>query len=186
MRRLIFIVLAILPLITKAPQITTYEKQLKIHTRWLEQKKLRQEQQLESFLFHLSLRESAHKWKIINRLGYMGKYQFGNDALSDIGFKHITTRRFRRNPNIFPIHLQDIAVKRYMYFNANLLQKHMKYIGCTINGVMITKSGLLAAAHLGGAGNVKEFLESEGEINFADDNETKLTEYLETFKNYNF
>ena len=61
----------------------------------------------------------------------------------------------------------------------------MKYIGCTINGVKITKSGLLAAAHLSGAGNVKSFLNG-GIDDFKDGNGTKLTTYLKEFSNYNF
>jgi hypothetical protein len=116
----------------------------------------------------------------------MGKYQFGNAALADIGLSRITTKRFRRNRYIFPIHLQEKAVVRYIDFNSKLLRKHMKYIGCTMQGVYITKSGMLAAAHLGGAGNVIDFLESEGTDDFEDGNDTKLSSYLEEFSNYKF
>ena len=169
----------------KAPPQSSYYKQLKSHYLWLEQEKLRKEQQLELFLKHLSRRESSHRWKIINRFGYMGKYQFGNAALADVGLSHITTKKFRRNRYIFPIYLQDKAVKRYLDYNSKILTKHMKYVGCTIQGVYITKSGMLAAAHLTGAGSVKSFL--EGDIDdFADGNGTLLTNYLKEFSNYKF
>ena len=192
MRKLIFIVLMFLPLFitlkskkAKAPPTSIYEKQLRSHYSWLEQEKLRKEQQLGLFLKRLSRRESAHKWKIINRFGYMGKYQFGNAALKDIGLGYITTKKFRKNRHIFPIYLQDEAVKRLLDRNSEILKKHMKYVGCTIQGVRITKSGMLAAAHLAGAGNVKSFL--EGDIDdFKDGNGTKLTQYLEEFANYQF
>jgi hypothetical protein len=38
----------------------------------------------------------------------------------------------------------------------------------TINGIKVTESGILAAAHLSGAGNVKKFLRSNGSHSFSD------------------
>lgn len=184
MKKLIFIVLAILPMLLKAPPITKYDKTIRTYTYWLQQEELRKEQQLTQFLFHLSLRESANNWKIINRYGYMGYYQFGNDALKTIGFGHITTKKFKKNPSIFPPDLQHAAVRLLLTYNSKKLKKYYKYIGCTINDVYITESGLLAAAHLGGAGSVIDFLESEGDANFFDGNGTKISEYLNEFSNY--
>ena len=42
------------------------------------------------------------------------------------------------------------------------------YIGETIKGVTVTKSGMIAAAHLGGARSVKLFLTSNGKLDKAD------------------
>lgn len=187
MKKLMLIVLIIItPLLLKAPPITTYYKDLRTHLYWLEQEELRKERELNKFLLHLEIRESSRDWKIINRYGYMGLYQFGNDALRTIGLGHITTRKFRDSPNIFPISLQKTAVKRLLYYNLKLLKPYTKYIGCTINNVYITKSGLLAAAHLGGAGNVMTFLNSEGDVNFKDGNGTEVSSYLKEFSHYNF
>jgi hypothetical protein len=48
--------------------------------------------------------------------------------------------------------------------------------------VYITESGLLAAAHLAGPGNVKKFLRKGYE--FKDGNGTKMTSYMIKFSNY--
>ena len=186
MKKLIFIVLAILPMLLKAPPISDDNKTIRTHYYWLQQEELRKEQQLTQFLFHLSLRESGNNWKIINRFGYFGYYQFGNAALKTIGFGHITTKKFRKNPNIFPPELQHIAVKKLLFYNAMILQKYNGYIGCTMDNVLITKSGMLAAAHLTGAGNVIKFLESDGKYDAADGNGIKTSGYLKEFKNYQF
>ena len=52
----------------------------------------------------------------------------------------------------------------------------------TINGIDITDSGILAAAHLAGPGNVKKFFRKGYE--FKDGNGTKMTSYLQRFSNY--
>lgn len=186
MKKIIIILLLLLTQQVKAPSLPEYYKLLKIHLHYLEQIELKKADELKKFLFHLSLIESSHDWKIINRFGYMGKYQFGNAALSFVGLGHITTSKFRNNPNIFPIYLQDIAVKRLLDANTKLLKHYIQYIGCTIKGTHISKSGLLAAAHLGGAGNVIEFLESEGRNDFKDGNKTQISEYIKEFANYKF
>ncbi|MCW9038467.1 MAG: peptidoglycan-binding protein LysM, partial [Altibacter sp.] len=46
------------------------------------------------------------------------------------------------------------------------------------------ESGLIAAAHLGGAGNVMKFLESNGEDVFADANNVPITRYMKEFAHY--
>jgi hypothetical protein len=67
--------------------------------------------------------------------------------------------------------------------NKKILQKYIdKWEGKTINGNEITESGILAAAHLAGPGNVKRFLRNGKE--FRDGNGTKLTSYLTQFSGY--
>jgi hypothetical protein len=186
MRNLIFITFMFLSFYTKAPEITDYEMQTRVHNNWLKNIKLKKEKELKAFLFHLSLKESGHDWKITNRFGYMGKYQFGNAALEFIGMGNITTAKFKLNPFIFPIELQNIAVRKLLKANKKLLRKYMRFIGRVINGVELTKSGILAAAHLGGAGNVMEFIDDTEEDVFKDGNGTPITEYLIEFSGYNF
>lgn len=55
-----------------------------------------------------------------------------------------------------------------------------KYIGQTIGGVEITRDGMVAMAHLGGFGGMRQFLESGGQYNPADDNGTSLSDYART------
>jgi hypothetical protein len=65
-----------------------------------------------------------------------------------------------------------------------LRKEIQKYSGRIINGVEITESGLVAAAHLGGAGSVKKYLRSNGRNGFKDGFGTSLSSYIRKFSNY--
>jgi hypothetical protein len=58
------------------------------------------------------------------------------------------------------------------------------FIGDTIKGVIITKSGMIAASHLGGAGSLQKFLNSNGIINKRDILGTSIYDYLKKFSSY--
>ena len=62
-----------------------------------------------------------------------------------------------------------------------------RFNGLVISDMFITESGIIAAAHLSGPGNVKKFLRSycDSELDLKDANGTKISDYLKTFKNYN-
>ena len=62
-----------------------------------------------------------------------------------------------------------------------------RFNGLVISDIFITESGIIAAAHLSGPGNVKKFLRSycDSELDLKDANGTKISDYLKTFKNYN-
>ncbi len=71
--------------------------------------------------------------------------------------------------------------------NKKILGKLIKeYKGRIINGVEITESGIYAAAHLSGAGNVAKFLKSGGKYNPHDAYGTHLQNYMKNFSGYNF
>jgi hypothetical protein len=98
----------------------------------------------------IAIRESQGQYKLVNPFGYMGKYQFGMSALRSIGIK--SRSEFLNNPR-----LQEKAFKALLSINkAQLSAEIEKFEGKIINGVKITESGILAAAHLGGAGFCKE------------------------------
>jgi hypothetical protein len=140
---------------------------------------------LSNFLEHLANRESSNNPKSINSFGYIGKYQFGNAALKDVGYENITVNKFIKDPDIFSEKMQDIAVIKLMKINKKRIGKLLnKYNGKKINGILITESGLLAAAHLAGAGGVRKFLKSNGRYNPADGYGTRLTQYLKEFQNH--
>ena len=110
----------------------------------------------------IAIKESQGLYKLVNPYGYMGKYQFGKSTLRAIGIKN--TKEFLNNPK-----LQERAFKALLSKNKWELRKEIKrYEGKTINGIKSTESGLLAAAHLGGAGSVKKFLRSNGTEGFKD------------------
>ena len=56
--------------------------------------------------------------------------------------------------------------------------------GKVVDGVRITESGILAAAHLGGAGSVKKFLKSNGNKKCKDAYGTSVKTYLLEFAGY--
>lgn len=140
---------------------------------------------LEGFLEHLAKRESSNNPTIVNTYGYIGKYQFGRAALKEVGCDSVTVTKFIKDPSVFPEEVQDEAVVKLMKINRERIGKLVDtYKGKTINGVEITEAGLLAAAHLAGAGGVKRFLKSNGKYNPADGYGTKLTNYLKDFQHH--
>ncbi|MGB5555799.1 MAG: hypothetical protein WBM83_14170, partial [Flavobacteriaceae bacterium] len=59
-----------------------------------------------------------------------------------------------------------------------------RFVGKYIQGIKITESGMLAAAHLAGAGNVKKYLRSYGQMDVMDEYGTTITKYLKRFSGY--
>ncbi|MBY0486986.1 MAG: peptidoglycan-binding protein LysM, partial [Flavobacteriaceae bacterium] len=104
----------------------------------------------------VAFKESQGRYNMINSLGYLGKYQFGTSALRFIGINN--NAAFLSNPA-----LQEKAFVALLKINKSKLKDVIEeYRGKTIDGVRITESGILAAAHLGGAGSVRKYLESNG------------------------
>ena len=103
------------------------------------------------FLDDIGFRESSNNYKAVNQSGYLGKYQFGRKTLNAIGFEDVSNYEFLSNPEI-----QEEAMLVLLQKNKHTLRREIKkYVGETVNGIYITESGILAAAHLGGAGNVR-------------------------------
>ncbi|TBX70445.1 peptidoglycan-binding protein LysM [Flavobacterium silvisoli] len=120
-------------------------------------------------------KESQGKYRKINTLGYLGKYQFGIETLKSIGIDDST--HFINNPK-----LQEKAFVALLSKNKYELRNYINYFeGKVVDGVKITESGILAAAHLGGAGSVKRFLNSNGEKQSTDDYGTSVRTYLRDF-----
>ena len=57
-----------------------------------------------------------------------------------------------------------------------------KHNGKILHGIRVTESGILAAAHLGGAGNVKKWFRKG--IQFKDAKGTSITSYMKKFEGY--
>lgn len=126
----------------------------------------------------IAFRESQGQFKLINSLGYMGKYQFGVAALRAIGINNSVN--FLNNPK-----LQEEAFLVLLSKNKwELREEIQRYDGDVVNGIRITESGILAAAHLGGAGSVKKFFKSNGRRFIKDDFGTSLKSYMKNFGGY--
>jgi len=157
------------------------EKERELELLKIEQERIRIEQyhkqELENFLNAIGHRESTNRYDVVNRWGYMGKYQFGRSTLKGLGFK-VTKQEFLNNPQ-----LQEEAMMALLLHNKEKLQKYIDvFDGQTVNGMLITESGILAAAHLGGQGSVKRYFKN-GKV-FRDGNGTKITSYMNKFSGY--
>tara|TARA_B100000795_G_scaffold265561_2_gene247542 strand:- start:159 stop:740 length:582 start_codon:yes stop_codon:yes gene_type:complete len=131
----------------------------------------------QAFLDAIGFRESGNRYHIVNRYGYMGKYQFGRKTLRGLGFK-MSKEEFLNSPS-----LQEQAMYALLKQNKRSLRKYIaKYDGKYIHGILVTESGLLAAAHLGGAGSVKKWFRT-GKVR-KDGNGVKITSYMERFGGY--
>ena len=132
---------------------------------------------LNSFLDDLGHRESSNRYDVVNQYGYMGKYQFGSSTLKGLGY-NISRTEFLNSPDI-----QEEAIVKLLKANKKVLKRQIKkYDGQLVNGILVTESGLLAAAHLVGPGSVKKWVRN-GRM-FEDGNGIKLTEYIQTFNGY--
>ena len=130
------------------------------------------------FLEDLGMRESSGNYKAVNQFGYLGKYQFGRKTLNALGYENVSNREFLANGSI-----QEEAMYALLNHNRKILRRTInKYSGKTINGIYVTESGILAAAHLAGPGNVKKFFRKGYE--FRDGNGTKMTSYMAKFSMY--
>lgn len=170
-----------------APQKTQeLEISIKIYKEFKEYVEIqRYKNEFNRFLYDLGMAESNNNWKVYNKYGYIGQFQLGKEALKDVGYGHIKFKEFIKNPSIFPQKDQKDAVTKLIKKNSERLDKYfIKYIGKNIKGIPITKSGILAAAHLGGTGGVKLFLDTNGNVNKKDAFNTSIASYLSRFKNY--
>ena len=123
-------------------------------------------------------KESLGQYSKINTLGYMGKYQFGKSTLATLGIMDSAT--FMSSPK-----LQEKAFITLVKINKSELKDEIaKYNGKIVGGVKITESGILASAHLGGAGSVKKFLKSNGRKKCSDAYGSSVKSYMKQFSGY--
>ncbi|GAA4971339.1 peptidoglycan-binding protein LysM [Algibacter aquimarinus] len=126
----------------------------------------------------LAFKESRGDYSSVNTFGYLGKYQFGKETLKMIGISNPV--KFLKNPV-----LQEKAFIANASRNKWILRRDIKnFVGKRINGIVVTESGILAAAHLAGPGSVKEYLRSYGLDNFADGYGTTVEYYMKRFSGY--
>ena len=131
----------------------------------------------QQFLEAIGHRESSNNYSVVNEFGYMGKYQFGKATLKGLGID-VTKEEFINDHR-----LQEKAMHMLLSHNRKKLKRYIKkYEGQIIHGILITESGILAAAHLAGQGNVRKFLKN-GFV-FEDGNGTKMTSYMKQFGGY--
>ena len=192
---------------TNTPKQTEKQKSDTQTAKTKKSKQTTNKKNVDAFLIALGNRESCGNHKIMNKYGYVGLYQVGEEALHDVGVYYETKQMginykkndwkgyisdrnkygitclsdFMHNPSKQKAVQIDFKKIHWKYLkNLNLTQ----YIGKTIKGVRITQSGLLAGAHLVGPGGVRDFLRSNGKNDVTDANGTPVSSYIKKFAGY--
>ena len=125
--------------------------------------------------------ESGSNYNKVNRFGYMGKYQFGKGTLKMYGVRNLSD--YKSNPA-----LQEEVFLMNVMRNKWILRREISwYSDRYLNGIYVSQSGIIAAAHLSGPGNVKKYLRShcDPDLNKRDANGTSISDYMNIFKDYN-
>jgi hypothetical protein len=122
--------------------------------------------------------ESGNNFDAYNDEGYNGRSQFGQARLDDWsaanGAPRLNLEEFRKNPEL----QKEVEKWHFGDINAYIDKNNFaQYDGQTIDGVEMSRSGMVAMAHLGGKGGLTEFLKTNGKYNPADSNGTRLADY---------
>lgn len=160
---------------------------------------------IKGFEARLVTRESGGRADVVNGLGYAGLYQFGAPRLAALGIYNPqgenlagwskragTTGKWTGEFNIpgYPQvkkladFLASPSAQRTAFeihrrkMDSEIAERGLEqYIGQTVGGVQITREGIYAMMHLGGAGGAAKALRSGGANNAADANGTTLLAY---------
>ena len=157
----------------------------------------------DDFFWALGQNESGNNYSFVSSLGYLGRFQFGEEALQAVGFYNgdatwaidfigsFTAKGgsygawdkfgFLNSPAA-----QDAAANAWFSkINDDVSTLGLKsYLGRWIGGGQVTESGLVAGAHLVGVWALKSFLESGGAIDTRDGYGTPVSEYVRRFGDF--
>lgn len=143
--------------------------------------------------------ESRGRYNVANATHTVGKYQASRSSLIEFGYSEeridsifnsieAVKEEGRRSLYYFDIELfdtyeQERFIVWYMKrMEKNLLKEYVnEYVGSTVNGVRITKAGILHASMLG-AGHVQRFFDSAGKINYTPKCGPSVQQRLERFE----
>jgi len=187
-RTVFFLVFVLISVKLFAPVISNSDVEKHFWQHYRTQSMLRVQEnnarELSRYLEAIGHSESGNNPKAYNRYGYVGKYQFGYAARKSCGYGEVKFNDFIKNPTVWSEEDQEAAMITLMSKNESHLKDVIhRYNGKTIKGVTITKSGILAAAHLAGAGGVKRYFRTG--VNPKDAYGTGLEDYLFKFSGFN-
>lgn len=160
-----------------------------------------------SYQSRLEMSESGGRADIVNDLGYAGRYQFGAPRLADLGVykpgkgeslsrwsktrkdaagKWSGTFNIPSHPEVKTLDdfLANPEAQQAVYDmhegqnDADIASRGLnEFIGKKVKGVEITREGIQAMMHLGGAKGTERFLKTGGKYNPKDANGTSLLDY---------
>lgn len=157
---------------------------------------------LEAFLTALQLMESGGDYQIVNSLNFLGAYQFGEAALTDLGYVRYdgdafdndysggwTGKHGVRSLNDFLNNrrAQDKAMQEWMALMWHYIERQNlhTYAWTRIGNVTLTPSGMLAATHLLGPDSLARYIHSNGQVNLRDPYGTPIESYIVRLSGYN-
>jgi len=188
-RIVVFMVFALVSTKLFAPTISKADQQRLFWQHCRTQSRLRVEEktakELKRYLEAISYSESRGNPEAWNKYGYIGKYQFGFITRKSCGYGYIRFADFVKNPSVWSEEDQEKAMITLLSKNEDHLKEIInRYNGEVIKGKLVTKSGILAAAHLAGAGGVQRYFRNGS--NPKDAYGTALEDYLFKFSGFNF
>lgn len=138
---------------------------------------------LKAFLRDISYVESKGNHRVRSKRNMLGKYQFKWSTvqihLKKWKMNRTTQREFLSRPS-----LQDSVMLANMQLNEKILKRFIKrYENKTVDGIKITKAGILAGAQFG-PGTVIEFFKREGKYKLRDSNGVHVKSYMKHFSKY--
>lgn len=137
-----------------------------------------------NFKERIAYMESRGDYHVVNKYGYVGKYQFGWSTLKLLvkrGYLKVPLKRLRNFR--YDVELQEKAMDALIKCNVDYIERNKlnKYVGRKVGGVKVTYEGMLAGAHLTGPYSVKQFIKSRGRIIKKDGNGTSVVDYMRRF-----
>lgn len=151
----------------------------------------------------LGQNESGNNYSFVSSVGYLGRFQFSEEALQAIGFYHGDGTHALDFVGGWTAKAHSLGVWDKASFLANPAAQDAAqnawfqqvwqdatalglpgYIGQWVAGVQVSASGLLAGAHLVGVWNLKSWLESGGAIDTRDPYGTPVSQYVGKFGGY--
>ena len=156
---------------------------------------------LAAFLVALKMMESDGDYQSVNSLNFLGAYQFGEAALTDLGFVRYDGDAYDNDysggwTGKFGIEsakqflnserAQDKAMKEWLGVMWSYIELHDvdRYAWRDVGGEQLTPSGMLAAAHLLGVDALEEYINSDGKTDLRDPYGTPLSSYIERLNGY--
>lgn len=154
-----------------------------------------------AFLIALRLAESGGDYQVVNTLNFLGAYQFGEAALIDLGY-------VRRDQDLYDNDFsggwtgkngiysiqdflenegeQDRAAENWMHLMWSYIeaQEIDDFAWKQVGETELTTSGMLAATHLLGTGALREYIDSNGQIDPKDPYGMPLSQYIAKLGGY--
>jgi len=156
---------------------------------------------LAAFLVALKMMESGGDYQTVNSLNFLGAYQFGEAALTDLGYVRYdgdaydndygggwTGKHGVKSAKQFLASkpAQDKAMEEWLELMWSYIEMHKvdRYAWREVGGEVLTPSGMLAAAHLLGAESLAAYVRSDGRKDLTDPYGTPISSYIRKLNGY--